>query len=326
MYELLFRAGTTFWYRSEIIEEREGTAAAMRCTVDEVRQYVRARGARLHCDGREREDEPDEPTRELPFPREVTPDGFYVATASGLFRLDRFPDNRELASMGAEQLLMTPEGGARAIRTDERGQRHIERGGMRDEQWCGVSSTPGWPEAGRGMRLCFRPGAGLVSGGYEWRRGEELLHGAYRLVASELAPRERARASVARANRALVINEVSAAGADWIEVVNASGRQLQLDDFVYTDRPDDFSRVVAFPTALLEPGGYWKQPVNHEASGFALNGSESLAVYRTRDRQLSDQVSWQENDAPAGGSFARIPDTTGSFQTVTPATPGARNQ
>ena len=127
--------------------------------------------------------------------------------------------------------------------------------------------------------------------------------------------------------RVLVVNEVAAAGDpdDWFEVVNVSPLTLQLSDFVYADLADGFETAATFPAHELAPGAYYVQDVTDALSGFKLASDEQLWIYRGSDHVLVDGVDWAEADSPAAGSYARSPDTTGPFTTVTPATPGATN-
>lgn len=67
------------------------------------------------------------------------------------------------------------------------------------------------------------------------------------------------------------------------------------------------------------------QRVSRDVNGFQFASAESLAVYRRRNQALSDTVDWPAGASPEGGSYARVPDTTGAFTTVATATPGRPN-
>lgn len=350
MYEALFDDGATFWYRVVLIEEEDDTGENMRCRVSEVRRYPGAVAARLTCagawaansdDDNRRSDENDGAApHSLAVPLEVQPAGVYVATADGLFRTAVLPDYGATPQPDPDALVMLPKGTALTIREEETHTRALYQSEHQGAWWCWTESVGGdWPDEGRSVSLCFRPGAGLVGGGYTMTKADQLYRGHYELADMRLG---RARDEGAPDARALVINEVSAgldptytfddAGKtltgdpdDWFEVVNVSGRSIQLDDFVYTDRANDFARVVAFPTTTLAPGAYHVQRVNLEQSGFRLNGTESLSIYRSADHARSDSVAWEEGESPPGGSFARVPDVTGPFGTVTLATAGRTN-
>ena len=125
----------------------------------------------------------------------------------------------------------------------------------------------------------------------------------------------------------LIVNEVVAAGDpdDWFEVVNASAQTVVLSDFGFIDS-NPIGSLARFPAGVtLAPGGYHRQFVTDADNGFKLGGDEELWVYRIADLRLSDGVDWDEGDSPAAGAYARVPDTTGEFQTLTTQSPGAPN-
>ena len=128
---------------------------------------------------------------------------------------------------------------------------------------------------------------------------------------------------------ALVINEVAAQGEplDWFELYNASDSYLALANFVLADDLSDASKRVAFPAGLvIPPGGYRQIQLDKDGwPGFALGKDEELGVW-TADGILADKVEWAEGQADAGASYARVPDVTGDFHTVSSVTPGAPNQ
>ena len=132
----------------------------------------------------------------------------------------------------------------------------------------------------------------------------------------------------APADVGLVINEVASKGdpLDWFELYNASGEYLALANFVMADDLSDAGKRVAFPADLvIPPGGYLQVELDKEAwPGFALGGDEELGVW-TADGALVDQVDWAEGEAGEGTSYARLPDGSGDFRTVTTPTPGAPN-
>ena len=59
--------------------------------------------------------------------------------------------------------------------------------------------------------------------------------------------------------------------------------------------------------------------------GFALGRDEEFGIW-TDGGALSASVDWEEGQADAGTSFARLPDVTGDFRTVGAPTPGAPNR
>lgn len=126
---------------------------------------------------------------------------------------------------------------------------------------------------------------------------------------------------------ALAINEVAAAGTpdDWFELYNAGSTTVTLSDYTFTDDIAGQPQRAHFPAGIdLQPGEYYVQYLNSTFPGFALASDEELGVYNAT-LTLLDAVDWADGESPSGGSYGRIPDTTGSFQTLTTPTPGTAN-
>ena len=127
----------------------------------------------------------------------------------------------------------------------------------------------------------------------------------------------------------LVINEVAAKGdpLDWFELHNSLPEPIALDGFVFADDFADAAKRVAFPAGTtIGAGGYLKIELDSDGwPGFALGGDEELGVW-TADGTPMDMVDWDEGDSPADQSYARVPDTTGDFQTTDNPTPAAPNE
>ena len=127
----------------------------------------------------------------------------------------------------------------------------------------------------------------------------------------------------------LVINEVAAKGdpLDWFELYNASLGPISLFALLVADDLTDASKRVAFPPGTeIQPGEYLQFEVDNDNwAGFKLGGDEELGIWLA-DGTLVAMVDWEEGDSGEGQSYARIPDFTGEFQTVSNPTPGAANQ
>ena len=127
----------------------------------------------------------------------------------------------------------------------------------------------------------------------------------------------------------LVINEVAAKGdpLDWFELHNPSPDPIALDGFEVADSLTDAGKRVAFPAGTtIGPGGYMQISLDKDAwPGFALGSDEELGIWRL-DGTHVDSVDWNEGQSAEGQSYARVPDSTGDFQTVDNPTPGAANQ
>ena len=126
----------------------------------------------------------------------------------------------------------------------------------------------------------------------------------------------------------LIINEVAARGEprDWFELYNASGAPLALADFMLADDLTDRSRRIPFLTGLrIEPGAYLRVELDSDRwPGFALGRGEELGIWTWYGRPVA-QVDWRAGDSRGGTSYARVPDLTGPFRTVSEPTPGAPN-
>ena len=127
----------------------------------------------------------------------------------------------------------------------------------------------------------------------------------------------------------LILNEVAAKGdpLDWFELYNINDSVIDLTDYVVADDLDDASKRVAFPPgAAIAPGEYLQVELDKDGwPGFALGSDEELGIW-TAGGKLVATIGWEEGYSGAGESIARMPDITGSFQTVSNPTPGAANR
>ena len=156
---------------------------------------------------------------------------------------------------------------------------------------------------------------------------------ATRRTAASDAPSDRDAASDAASTvdagplRIVVLNEVSAqSDPDWFEIVNATTSPLDLSEYIFVDKAGAFDKAVPFPAQTIGPGAYATQDCDGTTVPFKLASDEELWIYRASDHLLSDGVDWNEGDSPAGGSYARIPDTFGPFTTTMNPTKGLPNQ
>ena len=129
-------------------------------------------------------------------------------------------------------------------------------------------------------------------------------------------------------NFGLFINEIAASGdpLDWFELYNASETALALNDFVFADDLTDAKKRTPFPADLvIQPGEYLQVTLDKDGwPGFALGKDEELGIW-TSEGLLVDSTDWDEGQSAASTSWARLPDGTGDFQTVSNPTPGAPN-
>ena len=145
----------------------------------------------------------------------------------------------------------------------------------------------------------------------------------------ESAGNDEASSGAAPPDAGLVINEIAAQGdpLDWFELYNSSDSRLALANFVVADDLADPGKRVAFPSDLvIPPGGYLQVELDKDGwPGFALGRDEELGIW-TADGMPVARADWDEGQADAGASYARVPDVSGEFQTVRTPTPGAANQ
>ncbi len=127
-----------------------------------------------------------------------------------------------------------------------------------------------------------------------------------------------------RAEEIIVINEVTSAGDDEVELYNRGTIPVDLSGWYFTDDEpwlDDHTYVLESGT-VLEPGDFLVF-VKDEHHPFGLGSDDYVALY-TPDGAIADLVSWKDHDATP--SLCRIPDGHGEFQQCSTQTFGAPNQ
>ncbi len=126
----------------------------------------------------------------------------------------------------------------------------------------------------------------------------------------------------------LAVNEIAAAGRpdDWIELVNVSAGPVDLAGFMFIDQADDPALAAPLLATVLAPGGRHVQTVTDADQGFQLGAADALWLYRDATTVHCDGDAWRDGDAPSGGSYARVPDGAGPFETTEPDTRGVPNR
>ena len=126
----------------------------------------------------------------------------------------------------------------------------------------------------------------------------------------------------------VVINEVAARGepGDWFELYNGSDDNVDLSAFTFADNLWDASRRTAFAEGTtIAAGEHLVVGVDSDGwPGFALGGGEELGVWNAWGFPV-DSVNWRSGQSDAGTSYARVPDASGPFATVSSPSPGAPN-
>lgn len=145
----------------------------------------------------------------------------------------------------------------------------------------------------------------------------------------------------------LVINELSAAGDDWIELFNAGSDTLDVGGLLVADIDDagapKVDGAVTIPAGTtLEAGAYLFVLADQDASlpdlqdacdpgpvpclhaGFGLSGGGDTVFVLDADGAVLASVEYPADATVEGESWGRIPNGTGDFG-VTAPTPGAAN-
>lgn len=124
----------------------------------------------------------------------------------------------------------------------------------------------------------------------------------------------------------VVINEVAPSGApaDWIEIMNRSGDEVDLSGWTVTD--DDPEHVHAFDSGQTLGAGAYLLLLKEDAGGFTfgLGDADSVMLYAP-DGTVVDSTTWEDGQSPADTSWGRMPNGTGDFMTLETPTPGGAN-
>lgn len=147
----------------------------------------------------------------------------------------------------------------------------------------------------------------------------------------------------------LVINEISAAGDDWIELKNIGGTALDVAGWIVTQLDDmgmpEPERAAAFPAGFtIAPGGYFVIVTDQDAPlvgiqtdcvvegvseclisefGISVGGGDTLVVLDGSGTEVHRAV-YPGGSVTAGQTWSRVPDGTGDFVVGVP-TPVAAN-
>jgi hypothetical protein len=149
----------------------------------------------------------------------------------------------------------------------------------------------------------------------------------------------------------LVINEITAAGDDWIELFNAGSSAVMLGGMRIADRDDAtmmprVERAVAIPAGVtLEPGGYFFVLADQTAAstmleteclvpaitacihtdwGISAGAGDTIYVLAPEGETVLQMETYPGATVMDMQSWARIPNGTGAFEAATP-TPAAEN-
>ena len=125
------------------------------------------------------------------------------------------------------------------------------------------------------------------------------------------------------------MNELVAKGdpSDWVEIYNLGDHDVNLAGCLISDDPDQIDQAVipSQPSAIVPAGGFTVLLINNDTFGFKLGSVDSL-ILSTPSGELIDEVSYEEGQSPEGGSYGRLPDGVGGFQTLYVQSPLSPNE
>ncbi len=118
---------------------------------------------------------------------------------------------------------------------------------------------------------------------------------------------------------AVVFNEIDCHGTDWAEIVNASGAEVDISGWIFTDKPSDAShRYAAAEGTIIKPGERYVFTQEKDLEqGFTFGikcGSDTLYMF---DKNMVCMDKVKVGEAAENSTWGRLPDTTGEW-TQTP--------
>lgn len=151
------------------------------------------------------------------------------------------------------------------------------------------------------------------------------------------------------ASSPIVVNEISASGDDWIELVNTDSAPFQLENMVVADLDTGTgcpktTEALTFPAGASIAAGEHLLIVADQAgapntpqtsclggppscwyAGFGISGSAGDSIFLLDGTTLQAHGDIPANGAADGESWCRSPDIAGAFGKCTTPTPGAAN-
>jgi hypothetical protein len=147
----------------------------------------------------------------------------------------------------------------------------------------------------------------------------------------------------------IVVNEISASGDDWIELVNTDSAPFQLENMVLADLDPGTgcpktTEALTFPAGASIAAGEHLLIVADQAGapntpqtsclggpascyhvGFGISGSAGDGIFLLDGTTVQAFGDIPANGAADGESWCRTPDVAGAFGKCTTPTPGAAN-
>ncbi|MBO9577924.1 MAG: lamin tail domain-containing protein, partial [Microbacteriaceae bacterium] len=124
----------------------------------------------------------------------------------------------------------------------------------------------------------------------------------------------------------LRINEASSQGSptDWVEILNTGTEAVDATGLVVKDNDDSHAITLPGGTTIAAGGlltVYVDDATAWPGHSFGLGSADSARIFAANGTTLLDTVSWTAHV----NSIGRVPDGTGAFVAISPATPGVLN-
>jgi len=125
----------------------------------------------------------------------------------------------------------------------------------------------------------------------------------------------------------VTLNELSAKGepSDWLELYNHSSEERDLSGCGLSDDPSELFKGLLPEGSLIPAGGFLLVAITDETLGFKLGDAEQLTL-SSPSGELIDEVSYSAGQSPVGGSYGRLPDGVGAWETLYSPSPSAPNE
>ena len=124
------------------------------------------------------------------------------------------------------------------------------------------------------------------------------------------------------------LNEINSKGDpfDWVELINLSDQEIDLQGCMLSDRLDEPNRFI-LPEGVesqIPAQGFLLLLVATDATGFALGNEEGVYLSNPQG-ELIDSIEYGPEMSLAGTTYGRFPDGTGDWEVLYAETPSAPN-
>ena len=124
------------------------------------------------------------------------------------------------------------------------------------------------------------------------------------------------------------LNEINSKGEpfDWVELMNLSDQDLDLQGCMLSDKEDELDKYI-FPEgveSIVPAQSFLLVLVNPDSTSFAL-GREEGVYLSDPDGTLIDSITYGSEMSIAGTTYGRLPDGTGDWELLYSESPSAPN-